>query len=212
MKRYQKIILGIVLTSLIAAAGGYYWLTNGWKKYISEEELVNYSKEIKDNPPLPEEFRELYYKLHPEEKEATLTSELAKAVWSVITDKRHRVKGNCSCDDVIHHDWNFTSSLEKLREARNNPFKYVQLGFGLEKFLTNEECLNYSLRIQFSHDFIRSYNGYAFEGKNFDELNREEIIDFFIAQKAPTLFSPRINPERYLARKKVIEEIIGASE
>ncbi len=206
MKRSTKIFLGIIIFILLSIGSGFYWLVNGWRKYLSEEELLSYVEEVKKQPALKDEFKDLYYGLHPEQKEATLTYELIERMVSEFSNKnRGRIKGNCSCDDIIHYDWRFVS-----RTSRNNDrdvFKRVKLGYGLEKFLSNEECINYLLRLKYQ-EIKNVKQGFSFEGKNFDDLNRNEIIDFFIAEKATVYYSPRINPERYSEGKRIIEQRI----
>jgi len=210
LKRLHKILLAILFTFILIIASGYYWLINGWKKYLTEDELIIYASGIKKEAPLPKEFKELYFKLYPKQKDASLTDELTERL---IKGLSYRYGGQtermCSCDDAAYND--FSHLIRSRKEIRGHDrFMTIKLGFALEKHLTNEECLNYYLRLEYS-EFKDSRYGFSFEGKNFDDLNREDMIDFLIARKAPTIYSPWRNQENYIKAKKVIEKQLSSN-
>ncbi|MBO9699993.1 MAG: hypothetical protein J7604_07265 [Sporocytophaga sp.] len=205
MKKLYKILLSILFVFILMIAGGYYWLINGWKKYLTEDELVIYTSEIKRESPLPKEFKELYFKLYPKQKDASLTTELAeRLIYGLFYKNEGGAKRKCACDDAVYYDMIYL--IKSRRDKRSSDrFLNIKIGFGLEKYLTNEECLNHYIRQEYK-EFKDLKLGYCFERKSFDELGREEIIDFLIARKAPTVYSPWRNRDRYIKAKKKIKE------
>lgn len=206
MKKKYKISLGILFIIVISITGGYYWLINGWRKFISEKELSSYTSEIKKHTPLSNEFKDIYYKLHPKEKEATLTKELIEKTFKVLTKSYSSPSKNCSCDDIIYYDRRFINRTF-MNNLDYDPLRTIKLGYGLEKYLSNEECLNYSIRLQFE-EIKNTKDGYSFAGKEFDNLNRHDIIDFLIAVKGTVNFSPLRYSKRYREKKQEIESML----
>lgn len=205
MKKLYKILLSIICIFILLIAGGYYWLINGWKKYLTEEELIVYTSEIKRESPLPKKFKELYFKLYPKQIDTSITAELTERLTKVFFYKnRNRTEQNCSCDEVAYHDIIYLMR-QKKHIRRYDRLIAIKIGFGLEKYLTNEECLNHHMRLEFK-EYGHLKEGYSFEGKNFEELNREETIDYLIARNAPSVYSPWRNRERYIKAKKSLEE------
>lgn len=204
MKKRYKISLSIVFIFILLISAGYFWLINGWKKYLTEEELIAYTTEIKKEPPLPKEYKELYFTLYPKQKDASLTNELIERLTKVLFYKNSiRTEQNCSCDEAAYQDIIYL--LRRRKPTREyDRLLAIKIGFGLEKYLTNEDCLNHHIRSEY-REYSHLKEGYGFEGKNFDDLNRAEIIDFLIAVRAPSIYSPRRRQENYIRAKEGIE-------
>lgn len=193
------IILSLVTTGLSLLF--YFWLTNDWKSYVSEKEMKAAAGKINHSAPLPSRFRNVYRKVYPDKLTSGVTRELFMKVFYAIINV-YRNKYDCACDDLPYLDRTLFPNLSSQRDI----FKYFKLGYGLEKYSSPEKCREYALRLQHEHEMRRLRQGYSFEGKNMENLDEKDIVDWLVAEKAPIHYSPRRNPENYSARKETIEK------
>jgi hypothetical protein len=133
-----------------------------------------------------------------------LTIEIIERLIQVLFYKNSiRTEQNCSCDEAAYQDIIYLLRHRKpIREY--DRLLAIKIGFGLEKHLTNEDCLNHQIRSEF-REYSYLKEGYGFEGKNFDDLNKTGIIDYLIARKAPSIYSPWREQQRYIKAKEGIE-------
>jgi hypothetical protein len=192
------ILLSVLLFSF------YLWFIHSWKSIVPEKEMQNFSTHIREAKPLPDSLVRIFEAVYPNGSNTSFTKELMNRINSGLFTKNWSGLGECYCDDILKEE----KFLIPGREGYvNSDLDAYRLTFGLESMVGDSICFAYYLRKNY-HDIqmVEGNNGCRFITKKIDELNREEFIEFLIIKEAPGWYNKFRYPERFNARKKVIEK------
>lgn len=200
MKKIFRIFYRIIFICLILLAGAYLWISQGWRISLSDKDLKDYSTQIQSIPLVPESLSAAYNTLYPLQKETTIRKEIYYQFLSLFIDSASYRDTQCPCIATYHYSHGYTYLMEKSGFSR---IKQLQFLFGIENYLSNEDCLNYNLYTVF-HELNTLNLGFSYEGKSLRNLSDKDIIDFLIAEKLPFQYSPFRKPKKYSARKRYV--------
>lgn len=192
MKKIKKIILIICFISVLFVAGGFLFLRFGGYLFIDKADREHFVNEMKNSPPLPERFYEIYDIIYPD---ALGSSTLGSYFYNQLSDGFNR---ECPCAEATYSGIYGRYLGAGLR----------LISFTLDDDVSQRECLNfYTAKIDFLHGNkgIEKLSKSYFD-KDVYSLNDREIIEVIVTMKNPNLYNRKRRPERVEAAVNQIFE------
>lgn len=175
------LIVGCV-TSLITVASFVYYLENSIDKVMDKKEQVRMFTAIDTTKTLPDEFYFTIRKYYPDY--------FNQSVWASVGNQLiGDYSGRCQCRSIYLYPWQI---------KRWSIFSSLIVALELEDRFSQKRCYEY---IMFTSDFGYNTRGVEeaaklYYNKSLNELNEREILELNLIQKAPTFYSPILNPKR----------------
>ena len=192
MKKIIKIfswVVGAIITIVvIGLLITYWWISTKWTDYYSESEIITMADEINSSETLPQDFYCAYDIIYPEQRTKSLGKMTFGIIWAVvINDDKSLYKKQCNSIFASHY-------FENRVPSKFHSFTSFITAHGIEKYTTEEKCLDFIYRKSLIQNFSLQY----FK-KSLENLNCEENIELILFMTSPTRYKKR--PD--LLRKKV---------
>src|SRR5690606_3396478 len=97
LKRTLLIIIGVILVSI---ASVYFWISNRWSSFITENEMRELALIVDDSPELTNEYYQIYDKIYPNNRQRTMNGEIFQGILSLFFDKQTY---KCPCRNLYHN-------------------------------------------------------------------------------------------------------------
>lgn len=180
----KKLLKYTLLFILIAVIGFFSYIRYGGYVLISKEDREKVISEIKASPQLPDNFMTVYNDLYPK----ALTNSAWNNVFNEVVFHRYN---ECPSSDVA-----YMYGAYRLHGAF---FYLAQLNFVLEDNLTQQQCLNKSLKeLDFTNHVIGVENfAMTYFGKPLKDLNEDQVLEILVRVRNPLLY----NKERQSRRQ-----------
>lgn len=178
---------------LILGFGLLWYLRSDFNQPFDKKELAEFKQMIRESEPLPQDFVEIYKKVHP------IVNTSVKFSQEVFGN----YDGQCPCLRTAWYSQMFGDNTQgKMRVLTNG---YV-LSWKLERQFTQEECLSFEATY---FDFLENQRGIRAASKHYfkkdlKELNFDEMATLAIMMENPWLYHPRRQPTRL---KERLEEV-----
>ncbi len=151
-----------------------------------QKKLINW---VKNTPDLPEEFHKTM--------EDNFPGFYSTSTWR---DKLSPIFGNgnksCRCNEIYLPAIPFGDEKKKWIPFNDRDFMFKVF---LANNFTKKKCFSFNMHISdfgFLKSGIQEASKFYFN-KKIDELNEREIIGLYFIQKAPSMYSPLRNKDRY---------------
>ena len=178
--KFRRKIFKILLYSIIIGLSTYFlgtfWLKNySWKMISTEKEMIENGIQIKNSPDLSDNFYNVYDKIKPFQRNINMNQQL----WGEIIIP-HNGK-DCKCDDIgylslLNDNLKLEFKLDRLTKGK----KYLNFGFGLEKYSNSKKCFDYWINnsILFNGVYLNNLNELSEKifNQEIKQLENEEII------------------------------------
>jgi len=184
--RYCLMLMALVI------AGLFLWMQLGLYLITDSTQRKMIVSEIKAAPPVPENFINVYSKVHPEEMN-----------YSTYRCFFERVSGNYIDSPCLAAAYMFYSTIRNA-----NFFKWGTFAIYIDNNTTRKECIQFNMhRIDFTHNNIgvEAASQYYYR-KPVANLSDYEILELLVMAKNPSLYNKnRINNQPFKNAYAVIK-------
>lgn len=182
--RFIKILLTTVLILLCCSWLASFYIKHITKHYIGQQKLQEIIRDINAAPPLPENFKATYIRLHPNIFNRNFNANFI-----------YRMFGRCNelsaSRKVANHYWLLFSGVPS--GFKRNLY-YLGLIWLIEQGAKQEKCFEYLVS---KHEFLHNINGFSeaalYYYKKLPELlTEEEQLEMIIRIKNPAIYNPNV--------------------
>ncbi|MEL1243935.1 transglycosylase domain-containing protein [Flavobacterium sp. DGU11] len=191
MNKTKRILIKLVMFFMIILAGSYCFLAYGayFSFDTSQREIAIAA--VTSSPNLPDDFVKLYMATHPGLEESFRRTFASK----VFGDE-----SDCPCQDA--------AADLAVKMASGKIYKIAQLTFFLEEYVTQRQCLEFSLNntvFAYNTNNIQEATRYYYN-KELENLNDDEMLELIAMSKNPYFFNKKNHPKRLAKQVERLRE------
>lgn len=181
----------IIMFALLFTA--HWWISNSWKRYYSQSDMVQIAEIMNNAPVLPENFYQAYNKVNPGQRNLTLNQMKINMIIASLSlnDESGSKTSHCNCMIVGQF-------IDNKIPVSYHSWRTLLLAQGLEIYTTEEKCLDYIYTNIKVKEHARKY----FD-KPLENLTYIQCIELILRLNSPTFYQKhpqvlRIDVEKYL--------------
>ena len=199
LKALQVFAISSLILTLLEVGIGYWLLSSRWELHITENEMEEFARDLKESEPLPENFLRIYQALFPKHVNATMSELLFNnyAYRFILRDTDYDSRPHCFCDLIYDIQVLHNKKLENIEWPGR--LKDLEYGFGLEKFTTPERCFTYFMNEHIA-TLKRKLNPTMYPdlvNKRVADMTDDEILQFIVIMKDSEKYDRYQNPDLF---------------
>lgn len=196
---FKYFILSAIILTIIEIGLAYWLVSSRWHLLLTNEEMMEYAQRVKEAPPMPENFMQVYTAIFPNHVNTTLTQQVFVNYGSRFLFRHTELdeKPHCMCDMIYDIAKKKHQELEDVEW--DGRLQDLEFGFGIEKYATPEECFNYVMQHRVPELLGQLSNKqYAhLKQKNIEEMNEDELLELILLLKSRSRYSRHKNPHKF---------------